>query len=87
VSNLNTIENVLPVVEEVLENVQKYTGYTHSFGYFEHASFDKGGKNKFTIFGHNGDALEIWYLNKPLDRSDLMTRTFLWYDVVKVNKQ
>lgn len=80
-TNLNTIENVLPVVDGILENIKKYTGYTSSAGYFDNASFKEGG-NVLTLFDHNDEVVECWYLDKQMDRGDLMTRGFLWYDLV-----
>jgi hypothetical protein len=78
--NLNTIENVIPLVDSILTNIDFYTGYNLKYGYFDAAKLDE--HKLFTLYGHNGDYITSWDLNDAADRADLMTRNFIWYDIV-----
>lgn len=79
-SNLNTIENMTPLVDDILYYSSLYTGYTFKDGYFDSAELDKS--NTLILFDHNGMGVVIWDLNDATARSDLMTRSFMWYDIV-----
>ena len=79
-SNLNTIENIKEVVDDILHYSSLYTGYLFKYGYFDEAELDKN--NTLILFDHNGMGVVSWDLNNATDRSDLMTRSFMWYDVV-----
>ena len=79
-SNLNTIENITPLVDDILYYSSLYTGYTFKDGYFDSAELDKS--NTLILFDHNGMGVVIWNLNDATARSDLMTRSFMWYDIV-----
>ena len=79
-SNLNTIENITPLVDDILYYSSLYTGYTFKDGYFDSAELDKS--NTLILFDHNGMGVVIWDLNDATARSDLMTRSFMWYDIV-----
>lgn len=83
-SNLNTIENVIPVVDFILNNIDFYTGYNPKCGYFDAARLDE--HKLFTLYDHDGDYITIWDLNDAGDRADLMTRNFMWYDIVPIEK-
>ena len=78
--SLNTIENVLPIVDDILYYSSLYTGYLFKYGYFDSAELDRS--NTLILFDHNGMGVVSWELNKEADRSDLMTRSFMWYDIV-----
>ena len=52
-SNLNTIENVIPVVDFILNNIDFYTGYNPKCGYFDAARLDE--HKLFTLYDHDGD--------------------------------
>ena len=79
-SNLNTIENITPLVDDILYYSSLYTGYTFKDGYFDSPELDKS--NTLILFDHNGMGVVIWDLNDATARSDLMTRSFMWYDIV-----
>ena len=79
-SNLNTIENITPLVDDILYYSSLYTGYTFKDGYFDSAELDR--INTLILFDHNGMGVTSWDLNSATDRSDLMTRSFMWYDIV-----
>ena len=83
-SNLNTVENVIPVVDSILNNIDFYTGYNLKYGYFDAAKLDE--HKLFTLYDHDGDYITSWDLNDRADRSDLMTRNFIWYDIVSIDK-
>jgi len=34
------------------------------------------------LYDHDGDYITSWDLNDAADRSDLMSRHFVWYDIV-----
>ena len=78
--NLNTIENITPVVDDILYYSTYYTGYTLRDGYFDEAELSR--TNVLSLTGHDGDAIAVWDLNDAYARSDLMTTNFMWYDVV-----
>ena len=77
---MNTIENITPLVDDILYYSSLYTGYTFKDGYFDSAELDKS--NALILFDHNGMGVVIWDLNDATARSDLMTRSFMWYDIV-----
>jgi len=79
------IEEAMPVVKCILENVEIYTGYNLKYGYFDSASFDDG-RYKLKLYNHDGDYITSWDLNDAADRADLMTRNFIWYDIVPYHK-
>ena len=79
-SNLNTTENIKEVVDDILHYSSLYTGYLFKYGYFDSAELDRS--NTLILFDHNGMGVVSWNLNDATDRSDLMTRSFVWYDVV-----
>lgn len=78
--SLNTTENIRAVVDDILHYSSIYTGYLFKYGYFDEAQLDR--TNTLLIFDHNGVCITSWDLNDAADRSDLMTRSFMWYDVV-----
>jgi len=79
-SNLNTIENITPLVDDILYYSSLYTGCLLKYGYFDSAELDRS--NTLILFDHNGMGVTSWDLNNATDRSDLMTRSFMWYDIV-----
>ena len=79
-SNLNTLENITPLVDDILYYSSLYTGYTFKDGYFDSAELDKS--NTLILFDHNGMGVAIWDLNDAFRRSDLMARSFMWYVIV-----
>ena len=79
-SNLNTTENIKEVVDDILHYSSLYTGYLFKYGYFDSAELDRS--NTLILFDHNGDCITSWDLNDATARSDLMTRSFMWYDIV-----
>ena len=79
-SNLNTIENITPLVDEILYYSSLYTGYTFKDGYFDSSELDKS--NALILFDHDGMGVAIWDLNDAFARSDLAGRSFMWYDIV-----
>ena len=79
-SNLNTLENITPLVDDILYYSSLYTGYTFKDGYFDSAELDKS--NTLILFDHDGMGVVSWDLNDAFARSDLMTRSFMWYDIV-----
>jgi len=83
-NNLNTIENITLLVDTILANISIYTGYNLKYGYFDAAKLDE--HKQFTIYNHNGEWITCWDLNDATDRADLMTRNFMWYDVVPIEK-
>lgn len=84
--NLNeVIEEAMPTVKHILGNVGVYTGYNSKYGYFYSASFDDG-SYKLKIYNHNGVRITTWDLLDATDRADLMTRDFIWYDIVPYHK-
>ena len=78
--SLNTIENIKEVVDDILHYSSLYTGYLFKYGYFDSAELDRS--NTLILFDHNGDCITSWDLNDATARSDLMTRSFMWYDIV-----
>lgn len=79
-SNLNTTENIRAVVDDILHCSSIYTGYLFKYGYFDEVALDRN--NTLTIFDHNGVRITSWDLNDEVDINDLMSRCFMWYDVV-----
>lgn len=80
--NLNkAIEEAIPIINCILGNVEIYTGYNLKYGYFDSAYFDDG-SYKLKIYNHNGVRITTWDLLDAIDRADLMTRNFIWYDIV-----
>jgi hypothetical protein len=77
---MNTLENITPLVDDILYYSSLYTGYTFKDGYFDSVELDKS--NTLILFDHDGMGAVSWNLNDEADRSDLMTRSFMWYDIV-----
>ena len=77
---MSTTENITPLVDDILYYSSLYTGYTFKDGYFDSAELDKS--NTLILFDHDGMGVVIWDLNDATARSDLMTRSFMWYDIV-----
>lgn len=77
---MNTIENITPLVDDILHYSSLYTGYNLKYGYFDSAELDRS--NILILFNHDDDYITSWDLNDAASRSDLMARSFVWYDVV-----
>ncbi len=77
---MNTLENITPLVDDILYYSSLYTGYTFKDGYFDSVELDKS--NTLILFDHDGMGVVSWNLNDATARSDLMTRSFMWYDIV-----
>jgi len=78
--SLNTTENIRAVVDAILHYSNLYTGYLLKYGYFDSVELDR--TNTLLISDHNGVCITSWDLNDEVDINDLMSRCFMWYDVV-----
>ena len=77
---MNTLENITPLVDDILYYSSLYTGYLLKYGYFDIAELDRS--NTLILFDHDGMGVVSWDLNNATDRGDLMARSFMWYDIV-----